>query len=347
MNSGPIRTLGTLKKFFMVALYSLATIIIFSAIYTRPIVYLPLHSNMNKRTIWIEKAQHLAENIRSSKNIAYSALLKSIKKFLKTLKKPSCIALYFLSILLFFAVIYTLLSPHHFSHLNIHKELLNTEKAQKFARDLLTAIEGNGMSSSVRDAILQEKTDNYLIFNPHGKDQLISIEANGSNSILVQIKSRDLIEVNNQSQKIFATNEVAPIYCHVIFGRVILTPLTIELECHTVLHMWQYSYFDYIWSEDGEVLPFPVREEGRTKFNFTVETSEELIMTSYELASILNGHQNPDNHFTRMLYFSTATITTLGFGDISPMSNISRTLIAIEAVLGLILLGLFLNGINR
>lgn len=43
------------------------------------------------------------------------------------------------------------------------------------------------------------------------------------------------------------------------------------------------------------------------------------------------------------LYFSVTTITTLGYGDITPTSMYSKALVIIESLGGLLLLGLFLN----
>ncbi len=51
--------------------------------------------------------------------------------------------------------------------------------------------------------------------------------------------------------------------------------------------------------------------------------------------------------FPRMLYFSAVTITTLGYGDIVPISDRSRILVGVESVLGLILVGLFLNSLSH
>lgn len=47
------------------------------------------------------------------------------------------------------------------------------------------------------------------------------------------------------------------------------------------------------------------------------------------------------------MYFSTVTITTLGYGDISPVSDIGRALAATESVFGIILIGLFLNALSQ
>lgn len=54
----------------------------------------------------------------------------------------------------------------------------------------------------------------------------------------------------------------------------------------------------------------------------------------------------PDN-FARMLYFSAVTITTLGYGDIYPITNKARFAVMIEALLGIIIIGLFLNSVAQ
>jgi hypothetical protein len=51
--------------------------------------------------------------------------------------------------------------------------------------------------------------------------------------------------------------------------------------------------------------------------------------------------------FGRMLYFSAMTVTTVGYGDIVPVSDNARYLVAGEAVTGVVLIGLFLNAVGR
>ena len=46
-----------------------------------------------------------------------------------------------------------------------------------------------------------------------------------------------------------------------------------------------------------------------------------------------------------MLYFSTVTIATIGYGDIVPVTDLTRFLVALEALLGLVFAGLFLNSL--
>lgn len=62
------------------------------------------------------------------------------------------------------------------------------------------------------------------------------------------------------------------------------------------------------------------------------------------LQSAISG--NPlsiSGRFERMLYVSVVTITTLGFGDVVPITPAARRLVMVEAVLGVVLIGLFLN----
>lgn len=47
------------------------------------------------------------------------------------------------------------------------------------------------------------------------------------------------------------------------------------------------------------------------------------------------------------LYFSIVTITTLGFGDIVPAGTAGRVLVCVEAVAGVVFIGLFLNAISE
>jgi len=49
----------------------------------------------------------------------------------------------------------------------------------------------------------------------------------------------------------------------------------------------------------------------------------------------------------RAVYLSAVTITTLGFGDVVPVSDGARLLVASEAVVGVVLAGLFLNAVTR
>lgn len=57
------------------------------------------------------------------------------------------------------------------------------------------------------------------------------------------------------------------------------------------------------------------------------------------------GTNDLEDSYWRMLYFSGVTITTLGYGDIVPITTRSRLFVSLEAILGIITVGLFLNAL--
>lgn len=56
------------------------------------------------------------------------------------------------------------------------------------------------------------------------------------------------------------------------------------------------------------------------------------------------NHENVG--FLEAMYFSTITVTTTGFGDVTPTNTFTRAFVMIEAVLGVVFIGLFLNSLN-
>lgn len=53
-------------------------------------------------------------------------------------------------------------------------------------------------------------------------------------------------------------------------------------------------------------------------------------------------NNNPSDFWT-FLYFSIVTITTLGFGDIYPITTLTKLMVAFEVIMGALCAGLFLN----
>ncbi len=51
------------------------------------------------------------------------------------------------------------------------------------------------------------------------------------------------------------------------------------------------------------------------------------------------------DNFLRMFYLSAATATTVGYGDIVPLSATSRMLVSLEGILGITLIGFFINSV--
>ncbi len=101
-----------------------------------------------------------------------------------------------------------------------------------------------------------------------------------------------------------------------------------------------------------------------SKFNFTnrignsavtslsgnVVISKQLDAGIMDYFSAINGFplyfaQQKWANFPRMLYLSAVTVTTVGYGDIVPVTDEARIAVASEAILGIVVIGLFLNGL--
>jgi|HubBroStandDraft_6_1064221.scaffolds.fasta_scaffold2465799_1 hypothetical protein len=53
------------------------------------------------------------------------------------------------------------------------------------------------------------------------------------------------------------------------------------------------------------------------------------------------------NNLVRMMYLSAVVQTTLGFGDLVPMTTAARIVVAIQAIFGIAIAGFFLNAAGR
>jgi len=116
---------------------------------------------------------------------------------------------------------------------------------------------------------------------------------------------------------------------------------------------------DYYDTSKNDKFPLQLKTIFPTESGFYAYTTENQISNGGSLkvnrylyndlnAFIHNLNGNPSySQFVRMLYFSVVTITTLGFGDIVPVSTNARLLVSLESILGIILIGLFLNSLSN
>lgn len=61
---------------------------------------------------------------------------------------------------------------------------------------------------------------------------------------------------------------------------------------------------------------------------------------SFDLTSIPSGVGIHQNVVSELIYFSNVTLTTLGYGEILPISNLAKTLATIEATIGQLFLAI-------
>ncbi len=85
-------------------------------------------------------------------------------------------------------------------------------------------------------------------------------------------------------------------------------------------------------------------ELGMLDWEVKLEKDEYDLLASVRAALLGYGARIP-GRFARMIYFSLVTITTLGFGDIVPLTDLARALVGLESFSGIVLLGLFVNSV--
>jgi hypothetical protein len=79
-------------------------------------------------------------------------------------------------------------------------------------------------------------------------------------------------------------------------------------------------------------------------FGLALNLQEEVQLQRY-LRGVRGDPSAISGHLWRMVYLSAVVITTLGLGDIIPITPQARTLVAAEGITGIALAGLFLNAL--
>ncbi len=232
-----------------------------------------------------------------------------------------------------FAFVYSRL-PYHFYHSTVkHEDNLRVD-ADQIALDLKNAIISNfqgkyGANTLRRD---EHRTDiasisvggvnaknDRLHFSLYSEESADNSGANGTDWNSLTLTNSSFFRAQSNGDQMFGLEEDGPK----------------NLNKHFELHDYCPIHSGFV---DGMVFGF----DGFLVLSPLVQSR----INAYLLAD--SGFPSgASGNFFRMLYFSAITITTVGFGDIVPITPLARSLVASEAVLGVILVGLFLNGIAR
>jgi len=118
--------------------------------------------------------------------------------------------------------------------------------------------------------------------------------------------------------------------------------------------LWHFSKYIpvYITEHDGSgnvLMNLVFRKDmtestsnSQEKISFRARYDDTLDQYLEEYILALNGLPiDATDNFVRMLYLSAVTITTLGYGDILPITSRARLLVALEAIAGIVIIGLF------
>jgi hypothetical protein len=87
-------------------------------------------------------------------------------------------------------------------------------------------------------------------------------------------------------------------------------------------------------------------QRGKKEYQLPLEPNEVPIVKSY-LLGVEGRTDSFRKNLVRMMYLSAVVQTTLGLGDLLPMTMSARSLVGLQAVLGVIFAGLFVNASSR
>ena len=260
-------------------------------------------------------------------------ILSIIKKIVKKSKKPVIIYPVIYVILIFlFAFIYMFL-PYEFYH--------DTAKYERSLSDdaliILNGIENNILNS--------QKTFN--------EDKIIV-----NDNVYIDKKT-----LNVHSLKFEDNNE-----CSFNISLAVFVNSELDFSQMGYTMPFRFNLKEYIKSDDNIFLFLNLEEESLpvqdlefeymdivralfpAKHNGILVLHTDMKIQLYDkivgLKNANNGFPSKSSgQFVRMLYFSTFTITAASQGDILPITTFARTLVAIETIIGVLIVGLFFNSL--
>lgn len=243
-------------------------------------------------------------------------------------------AMLYISAIPIFATIYTFCIPSHFYHSTVQYEENIDHDAEILLKALQEAIilEFKNFHGNIQKAEGNWDIDISQIrlhsLNPE-KDRIsfkISVILNGINDL--QGGQSRMILVCSIEQRIEYAVALPPKYEKIVYKQPECTntnlfPLSLKLIFPAVPSI----------NTSPELLFLPI----------SIQIQNKIIA----FTNAVSGFPSKvSGVFGRMFYFSAVTITTLGYGDIVPISNTARIIVAIESVLGIVLVGLFLNSLS-
>lgn len=127
-------------------------------------------------------------------------------------------------------------------------------------------------------------------------------------------------------------------------------PLDIPYENYFVFNIDKFNNDNFIELNEVKIdfkeLVFIQLENSFTEESYAFYRTKDTYKKLLSTFNTLEGFPiEIEGNFSRFLYLSASTITTLGLGDIYPLTSFARILITLETIIGVLLIGLFLNAI--
>lgn len=269
-------------------------------------------------------------------------------------------AVFYVALLFGFARIYYGLSGDHFYHANVAREPVVKEYEKRISDNLEKAIvdtfETYHGGSTYRES-------NWEIDAINFKVGFLKATEKGQD---VEISFKLTVRVKDKSSKRRYYEDPIVTFSAPSGGDIATIDVLDELPRNKKIYvkMPDVPGGENSWSKEQNnrfpAILFPTKSEdvrsggedsgtehdgGKSLAALTMPIPRQLDTDILNLAKGVQGDPTKlDGHFWRMFYLSAVTITTLGYGDIAPLTPKARNLILEEAVLGIIVIGFIIGG---
>lgn len=241
----------------------------------------------------------------------------------------------YISIIFIFAGVYTIYGDE-FYHTTVQYEATTNSEYNKIKAEIQNNIRNTIESTYNHDSVYLDNNQYWILNN---KDLYVTSFNTQDGQFIISIL-------------VYITNGHNPINSNQVTG-FIQESKTFDLKFSGISsfdskHETQSFYFN-IKNEKNYIKHNEINDYDLNKIFNKDGVSEIKLIFPYKFSKELNaytkslyGFPNEINgKFIRMLYLSMVTITTLGYGDIVPLTNLTRILVGLEAIIGIVVIGWF------
>lgn len=275
------------------------------------------------------------------------------KKAIVTLtsQPPSVYAVIYIVLIPVFALLY-LCNPEGFYQSTVYQEGAINLHETKIESSLQKCLFGDiGCDSNNTDTDKRTSLSKWMnVSNFTDRDFSLKVLPRNRLDLLWSFDIVTIEQVSNAVGYVYTTGEISLIARGIWLDGNSVSPIKILIKHKPPsgrIHPMLIDNGNRIKSLDDVFPHFTKIAEHTYQLDLDGRSKWELFYQLKAYYAAVNGEPtNIGANVIRMMYFSIVTITTLGYGDIVPLSNTARCLVSLESILGIVVIGLFLNSLS-
>lgn len=278
----------------------------------------------------------------------WQVLTEMYKIFKKFKNSPYIFIIVYISSIFIFAFIYSFM-PYSFYHTTVKYENSIQEGIKEIEPDLLREIKDNLRTDPNSDSVNMNSASfslNNVYINDLNIKGYTAYFSMGFQNITGKYNSQIIL---SQYHIDFYEYDSIPNDLHEM-------PHTVLIYEDSPFPFWYGGRIGLLFKKNNCIIRPDSIIENDSNFASKPQIDRGFLLISDSFLAKLSAYSKAQigfpgytkGNFSRMFYLSASTITTVGFGDIVPITPSARILLSIEAIWGIIIIGLFLNSLaNR